>query len=1121
MLNNMRRPYRLRSSHSSASITSSSHESRIRRQRQPRIESLEPRYVLTGPTLAPLSNVTLLTGAPLEVPINATPPSGDTLTYSVTSTNGAISANLQNGNPDLVLNITHTASTQPGDISFSGTIVIELFPTAAPNTVAQIEKLVEGGAYNGIDFYRIVPGFVAQAGLNGASPPAGVTVKTLDDEFDPVLPLSDPSQPLRYSSAGVVGLARQTADDTGSSEFFITTTNTSSFLDYQYTVFGQVVSGSNILTDIGNVPNNASDNNLPYSPVKITSASITTDNNDFALGLSAPLGTTGTGTVTVTANDGHGDTTSQSFQVTVQADPNDPGPVLTAIPTVTTTVNTPVNFQLPAFDLEGDPITYYDQTGLQSNFGLSPTQPISSNLNVSVNSSTGLVTVTPTNGLVGVTPMFFGVASSATPDSAPNTQMVPLFIDPAAPTAVTLEASSDTGSSNSDGITSLNNSNSSHELQFLVTGVTSGDTVILMDGTQQIGSAVATSSSVVVTTNGTTLLTNGTQQITAEQVLENQSYTVGNASGTTSLASAQSSPLSITVDSTTLPFTSSPVNVAIANHPYNYTAQVSDIVTAGIVYTLVSGPTGFSINSSSGVVTWTPTAAQIGNNAVQIRATDTAGNTSIQAFNVAVSGGPPVVGVSTTAAANSKFVVGQSISILVNFAEAVNVTGTPLLALNDGGVASYVSGSGTSSLLFNYTVGSNQNIADLDYASTSALTLNGGTIADSSNTPAVLTLPATGTDGLAEANLTVGTPPVNIVDLAVALTASSSTLPGGSIVYTVTVTNNGPSAAQNVTLSDTLPTTTTFGVQRQTSGAAFTLSNSGNAVSDTIASLASGATASFTIMADIPVATAVATISDTASVSSTSTESNSANNTATASTTMTTTGVMLVTDPNVPTETDLVVAGTAGADNISFASAGAGKVSVTMDGKSYGTFAVTGRIVAYAGATGNDEIVVSSAITLPAFLYAGSGNDELVGGSGNNVLVGGGGADTLIGGTGHNILIAGTGPSKLYSTQLGVAASVNGGSILIAGSTSYDHNDSALSAIMAEWGSSDSYATRVAKISNGSLPGGVALNTSTIVASKAVDELFASTGYDWFWSLSPVDQILNLSPQKKASIQIN
>ena len=457
------------------------------RRRSPRFECLENRHMLTaGPTLAAIPNQTLSAGAPLEIPINASSPSGFTLSYTVSSTNSAITADLQTGNPDLVLNITHTASSQAGDFSFSGTIVIELFPTAAPNTVQQIENLVTSGAYNGIDFYRIVPDFVAQAGLDGATAPTSADVKTLDDEFDPVLPVADPTQPLQYTSAGVVGLARMTADDTGSTEFFITTTATSSNFDYQYTVFGQVVSGMNILTDIGNVPNNASDNNLPYSPVTITTATITTDNNDFALGLSAPVGTTTSGSVTVNVNDGNGGTTSQTFQVTVQADPNDPGPILNSTATtpspVTTTVNTPVSFQLSAFDLEGDAVTYYDQTGLEASFDLSPTQAISSDLNVSVNSSTGMVTVTPTNGLVGVTPMFFGVASSATSDDAPNTQMVPLFIDPAAPTGISLEPASDTGASNSDDITSLNNSSPSNELQFLVTGVTPGDEVMLFDG---------------------------------------------------------------------------------------------------------------------------------------------------------------------------------------------------------------------------------------------------------------------------------------------------------------------------------------------------------------------------------------------------------------------------------------------------------------------------------------------------------------------------------------------------------------------------------------------------------------------------------------------------------------
>ncbi|HEX3998714.1 MAG TPA: peptidylprolyl isomerase [Pirellulales bacterium] len=1286
--------------------------------------------MLTAPTLASIPNQTLQAGLPLEIPINATSPSGYTLSYSVTSTNPSITADLQTGNPDLVLSVTHTASGQAGDTSFSGTIVIELFPSAAPNTVAQIENLVNSGAYNGIDFYRIVPGFVAQAGLDGATAPASADVKTLDDEFNSVLPVSDPSQPLEYTSEGVVGLARMTADDTGSTEFFITTTNTSSFLDLQYTVFGQVVSGMNILTDIGNVPNNASDKNLPYSPVTITKATISTDNNDFALGLSAPLGTTGTGSVTVTANDGHGGTTSQTFQVTVEAPQSDPGPILTSIPTQTTTVNTPLTFQLPAFDLEGDPITYYDQTGL-SPFDLSPTQAINPNLNVSINSSTGKVTVTPTNGLVGVTPMFFGVASSETPDSAPNTEMVPLFIDPAAPTSVTLEAASDTGSSNSDDITSFNNSSAGKELQFLVTGVTLGDTVVLMDGGKQIGSAVATSSSVVVTTNGAVTLSNGPQQITAEQILENQSYTVGNDSGTTSLASTASTAFSVTVDNTTLPFISTPVTVAVAGHPYSYTAQVSDIVTAGITYAIVAGPTGLTINASTGAVSWTPTVSQLGVSAVEIRATDAAGNTSVQSFDITVSSGPPVAGVSSSEAANSSFQTGATIPILVTFGEAVNVTGTPKLTLNDGGVASYVSGSGTSTLTFDYTVATGQNTADLDYASTGALALNGGTIKDSSDINAVLTLPATGTDGLATRDIIIdtaaptvtvtplitnntkptltgavtdptpsskiasvkivvdgqtitatvsgttwsaavpvaipngtysvqatatdnagnsasttspsgltintiaptvsgisttaaanstfnvgqpvsigiafseavtvsGTPELNlndtgvatytsgngtstltftytpaanqntsdlnysstaalilnggkiqdaagnaavltlpatgtdalaakdikivtptaVVDLAVALTATSTSLPGGGIAYTVVVTNHGPSTAQSVSLTDTLPSTVSYGSQIETSGATFTLSHSGNSITDTIASLASGATASITIAADLPITAAAGSIGDTATVSSSTTESNSANNTATASTTVSTTGVMLTTDPNTPSETDLVVGGTSGADNVSFASAGAGKVTVTMDGKSYGTFAVTGRIVAYAGA-GNDMIVVSSAITLPAFLYAGSGADELVGGGGNNVLIGGSGADTLIGGTGHNILIAGTGAAKLYSAPIGSVDSATGGSIMIAGTTTYDANDSALSAIMAEWGSTDSYATRIAKISNGSLAGGVALNTSTIVASKAVDELFASTGYDWFWTLSPLDQILNVSPQKKASLVTN
>ena len=482
-------------------------------------------------------------------------------------------------------------------------------------------------------------------------------------------------------------------------------------------MFGQVVSGMNILTDIGNVPNDASNDNLPFSPVTITSATVTTDNNDFALALSAALNTTASGNVTVTANDGHGGITSQTFQVTVQPDTNDPPPFLTAITPPSMPVNVATSFTLPAFDLEGDPLTFTNMSG---------TIP---GLTVSVNASSGLVTLTPSAGLTpGVKSLFFGVTSAV--DSTPDTQAVPLFVDPAAPTGISLLAASDTGSSSSDNVTSLNNANASSELQFSVTGLTVGDTVILLDGSTQIGSIVATASTMTVKTNGTTSLSNGTHQITAEQLLPNQSYTVGNTSGTTSLTSPPTAARSDgRFDDAALHF----VPRHRGNHRpslYRTTAQVSDSVPTGIAYTLVSAPAGFSINASTGVVTWTPTAAQIGNNVVQIRRDRPGGqyvDPGVRCRRDRWSAGdhrlPP-------RRRTAHLLAGQSISILVTFAEPVNVTGTPQLALNDGGVASYVSGSGTATLAFNYTVGANQKSPFSTTHRPPLCVLNGGTIAD-------------------------------------------------------------------------------------------------------------------------------------------------------------------------------------------------------------------------------------------------------------------------------------------------------------------------------------------------------------------------------------------------------
>ena len=95
----------------------------------------------------------------------------------------------------------------------------------------------------------------------------------------------------------------------------------------------------------------------------------------------------------------------------------------------------------------------------------------------------------------------------------------------------------------------------------------------------------------------------------------------------------------------------------------------------------------------------------------------------------------PTVTAVTSTTANGTYGVGSVITITVGWSKAVVVTGTPQLALNSGGTASYSSGSGTSTLTFTYTVAAGQNSPKLDYTSTRRLTLNGGTIFDTVTNP--------------------------------------------------------------------------------------------------------------------------------------------------------------------------------------------------------------------------------------------------------------------------------------------------------------------------------------------------------------------------------------------------
>ena len=127
-----------------------------------------------------------------------------------------------------------------------GDITIELFSADAPKTVESFVKLARDGFYDGTTFHRVIPGFVAQAGDPlSKTLPAG----------DPRLGTGGPGFQLKAEfnkqkhDRGVVAMARGRDADSAGSQFYITL-GPAPHLDGQYTVFGRVTNGMNVVDSI-------------------------------------------------------------------------------------------------------------------------------------------------------------------------------------------------------------------------------------------------------------------------------------------------------------------------------------------------------------------------------------------------------------------------------------------------------------------------------------------------------------------------------------------------------------------------------------------------------------------------------------------------------------------------------------------------------------------------------------------------------------------------------------------------------------------------------------------------------------------------------------------------------
>jgi len=156
----------------------------------------------------------------------------------------------------------------------NGTVEILLRPDVAPQHVAQISALVREGAYNGIVFHRVIEGFMAQTGdvqfgkresfSSARAGTGGSNLPNIPAEFSDL-----------HFGPGVVGMARSSDPNSANSQFFIMFTDYSS-LDGQYTVFGRVVVGMDVVNAI-KLGSRSSNGAVASDPDYIVSAYIKAD----------------------------------------------------------------------------------------------------------------------------------------------------------------------------------------------------------------------------------------------------------------------------------------------------------------------------------------------------------------------------------------------------------------------------------------------------------------------------------------------------------------------------------------------------------------------------------------------------------------------------------------------------------------------------------------------------------------------------------------------------------------------------------------------------------------------------------------------------------------------------
>ena len=540
-------------------------------------------------------------------------------------------------------------------------------------------------------------------------------------------------------------------------------------------------------------------------------------------------GTLSAGTLSITAKQtdtaGNVSSASSALSVTVDTSQTAPGTpdLQTASDTGSSSTDNETSSATPTFDVScetGTTVQLYDGTTATGSSGTCSGSTVS------------LTAGTLTTGGHSI--------NAKQTDAAGNTSNassdLSITVDtgtPSAPASLDLAAADDSGYSDTDNLTKNLGS-------LTISGTAEAGTTVELfrAGSTSLGSTTADGSG--NWTLDVTLVT-GSNSVTAK------------ATDTAGNTSAASSALAITVDTT------APVVSSVSSSKTDGTYGVGTLIPVTVTFnetmyvtttggtptlTLETGATDSTVSYSSGsastVLTFNYTVAS-GNTSSDLDYTDTgalvlnsgtiqdgAGNSAVLTLATPGNTGslgankalvidgtaPTITAVSADAGYNTSHKEGSVILVKVTFNESVTVDtagGTPYMVLETGTNdrnATYQSGSGSTILVFTYTVQSGDTSADLDYTSTSALSTNGGTIKDTAGNSATLTLSSPGSAGSLAYNNSI------VVDTTApfisSITSSTANATYG-IGATINVTVNMSEAVTLVTgpLTVTLETGTT------------------------------------------------------------------------------------------------------------------------------------------------------------------------------------------------------------------------------------------------------------------------------------------------------------------------